>query len=292
MTSQIEPDENETAIREALRRLSARPAGHAPDESAGQPRRAAAMKTARIPVQRTNSRLPDWRVPNKPPLALVQDEPEPEPGEPEPGEPEPEPGEGESPAGRRKPRLRLPRRPRPDEEAPADDPDEDDDQEDDEDDDAGERKQAKKTADEILPAQKPNRRWARPTGPSRRPPVIPPRDKGRRSLIQAAKEIRPETKSAIYHLSGLAAGQAFGVVAFATDVARSLDESPLPIRDNPDAYFWIVAAVAVLALDRVTRNWPWLIAWATRGLTTSLAVGYVLNGNTVGDALSNLPTFL
>ncbi|MFF0206385.1 hypothetical protein [Streptomyces althioticus] len=289
MTSHTEPDENETAIRERLQRLGARPAGHAPADNVGQPapQPPAVATPARIPAQRTSSRLPDWRERSKPPLTLVRDEPEPdepEPAEPEPGEPEPvepEPDKGASPEPKQ--RVRKTRQPRPDSEPPAD---EDDDQEDDEDEDeeAGED-------DEIRPAAKPRRRIRR-TGPSRRPPVVPPRDKERRSLIQAAKEMKPETKSAIYHLSGLAAGQAFGVVAFATDVARSLDESPLPIADNPDAYFWMVAAVAVLAVDRVTRNWSWLIAWATRGLTTSLAVGYVLHGNTVGEALSNLPTFL
>ncbi len=283
MTSHTEPDENETAIRERLRRLGARPAGYAPADNAGEPdpQPPAATTTVSIPAQRTGSRLPDWRDRSKPPLTLVKDEPEPdepEPGEPEPAEPEPD-GDA-SPEPKR--RVRKARQPRPDSEPPADDTDEDDDQEDDE---AGEKD------DEIRPARKPRPRIRR-TGPSRRPQLIPPRDKERRSLIQAAKEMKPETKSAIYHLSGLAAGQAFGVVAFATDVARSLDDSPLPIADNPDAYFWIVAAVAVLAVDRVTRNWAWLIAWATRGLTTSLAVGYVLHGNTVGEALSNLPTFL
>lgn len=287
MTGHTEPDENETAIQERLRRLGARPAGHAPDDNVGQPapQTPAATATASIPAQRTGSRLPDWRDRSKPPLTLIKDEPEPdepEPDEPEPDEPEPD-GD-ESPTPRRK-RARKTRQPRPDSEPPADDTDEDDDQEDDEDEEAGEKD------DEIRPATKPRRRTRR-TGPSRRPKVLPPRDKERRSLIQAAKEMKPTTKSAIYHLSGLAAGQAFGVVAFATDVARSLDESPLPIADNPDAYFWIVAAVAVLAVDRVTRNWSWLVAWATRGLTTSLAVGYALHGNTVGEALSNLPTFL
>lgn len=283
MTSHTEPDENETAIRERLQRLGARPAGHAPVDNVGQPapQPPAVATPVRIPAQRTSSRLPDWRERSKPPLTLVRDEPdEPEPVEPEPGDPEPvepEPDKDASPEPKQ--RVRKTRQPRPDSEPPAD---EDDDQEDDE---AGE------DDDEIRPAAKPRRRIRR-TGPSRRPPVVPPRDKERRSLIQAAKEMKPETKSAIYHLSGLAAGQAFGVVAFATDVARSLDESPLPVSDNPDIYFWTIAAVAVLAVDRVTRNWAWLIAWATRGLTTSLAVGYLLHGNTVGEALSNLPTFL
>ncbi|MBT3164007.1 hypothetical protein HTV80_12895 [Streptomyces sp. Vc74B-19] len=290
MTSHTEPDESETAIRERLRRLGARPAGHAPADNAGEPapQPPAATTTVSIPAQRTGSRLPDWRERSKPPLTLVKDEPdepEPEPDKPEPVEPEPDGDTSLKP----KRRVRKVRQPRPDSEPPADDTGEDDDQEDHEEDDEDE--EAREKDDEIRPAGKPRRRIRR-TGPSRRPQLLPPRDKERRSLIQAAKEMKPETKSAIYHLSGLAAGQAFGVVGFATDVARSLDECPLPIRDNPDAYFWIVVAVAVLALDRVTRNWSWLIAWATRGLTASLAVGYTLHGNTVGEALSNLPTFL
>ncbi|EMF20370.1 hypothetical protein H114_32544, partial [Streptomyces gancidicus BKS 13-15] len=267
------------------------PAGHAPADTAGRPaapQQPAAAPTARIPAQRTGSRLPDWRDRSKPPLTLVKDEPEPdEPDEREPVEPEPdEPDGGEDTRTLRKPRQRRPRRARPGRRPPADD-DADDDS--DGDDEAGEEETSD---DEVRPLEQQRRRWTRPTGPSRRPPLVPPRQKERRSLVQAAREIRPETKSAVYHLSGLAAGHAFGVVAFATDVARSLDECPLPIADNPDAYFWMVAAVAVLAVDRVTRNWPWLIAWATRGLTVSLAVGYVLHGNTVGDALSHLPTFL
>lgn len=73
----------------------------------------------------------------------------------------------------------------------------------------------------------------------------------------------------------------FGIPQFAHDVTRSVAESPFALRDNPDAYFWAVGAVLVLSLDRATRNWWLLVAWATRGLTTSVVIGALLHGNPI-----------
>ncbi|WP_329253467.1 hypothetical protein [Streptomyces canus] len=81
-------------------------------------------------------------------------------------------------------------------------------------------------------------------------------------------------------------------MSFATEVTRSVADSPLPLRDNPDAYFWIGGAVFILAVDRVTRKWAWLLGWCKRGVTTSLIVGALLHGNTVGEVLIHMPTLL
>jgi hypothetical protein len=106
------------------------------------------------------------------------------------------------------------------------------------------------------------------------------------------RETDPATKWLLYNGSGLAAGLVMGVVSFATDVTASIADSPLPPRENPDSYFWAVGAVLVLSADRAVRRWIFPIRWCVRGVTTSLLIGALLHGNTVGEAVHNLPTFM
>lgn len=302
-----EPDEGETKVRAALHRLGARPAGHAPADHAEQqpapvavviPPRPEYQPTVGVPGPRRvlAPRLPDWRDLHKPELDVVDDEPEDADDASEDVEDEPEEQPAESRrrrllrlvkgerdvsddgAEQRPPQLRkVSKEPAADQgEEPEDDGEED--------------------LDEVRRVGEGRGGKGRVTVPSgyRRPrfttPAIPRPEKERKSFAQAWREIDPATKWGLYHVSGLVGGLAFGVVSFATDVTRSVAESPLPLGENPDAYFWTAGAVLVLAVDRVTRRWAWLVGWCTRGVTTSLIVGALLHGNTVGDALSNMPT--
>lgn len=297
------PDEKETAVRAALLKLGARPAGHAPvDDTELRTAPAAVHRRAPVavvvpprpehpptipapgPRRASQPRMPDWWDENKPALADVDDE---QPGQQDPRQDDGDPVEADS-------RFRLlkvlkdgraARR-----EQQTDDQDDDQDEEPEEDDGEG--------ADEVRRVgEGRGRRFRLPVKEaSQRPrfstPVFPREEKERKSLAQAWRETRPETKFAAYNLTGLAGGLLFGVVGYATEVTRSVADSPLPLRDNADAYFWGAGAVLVLAADRATRKWPWLVGWCTRGITVSVLVGAVLHGNTVGEAVANMPTIL
>ncbi|WP_327345921.1 hypothetical protein [Streptomyces europaeiscabiei] len=291
MSQPAVPDEDESAVRETLRRFGVRPAGYADDGE--QPPAPVVVPpkpdyaptvTAPAPRGAGAPRLPHWWDDRKPELptgdqpavaASSDDEGEhDEPGE-KPDEPEAadDDQDDEQPTGR--PRLQVVKRDH------ADDPDdqgEDGGEEPaDDDEDAGEG-----------PAKRSVRRWRPAGGGSARPPFATPAfpsatdtAKERKSLVQAAREASPEAKWLISHASGLATGFVFGIPQFAHDVTRSVAESPFALRDNPDAYFWAVGAVLVLSLDRATRNWWLLVAWATRGLTTSVVIGALLHGNPI-----------
>ncbi|MEU1180589.1 hypothetical protein ABZ464_23605 [Streptomyces sp. NPDC005820] len=298
MTEHIEPDDDETAVRTALLRLGVRPAGHAPDDEAEQQPATVAVPpkpdyepTAKVPAPRRASapRMPGWWEERKPQLALVGDEPaatghddeeKPAPGEPDDADDQ---EEGEEPTEqaerRRRPRLqKVLKRSRADDDGDPDDLGEEDEEEPgDDDEDAGEGQPAKRA-----------RRWRPSGGGSSRPPFATPvftpatgQAKERKSLVQAAREMSPEAKFLIYHGTGLGAGFFFGIPQYAHDVIRSIADSPLALRDNPDAYFWGVGAVLLLALDRATRRWSLVVHWAARGLTTSAVIGAALHGNPI-----------
>ncbi|MFI1702993.1 hypothetical protein [Streptomyces griseoruber] len=297
-TQHTEPDENETAVRAALHRLGARPTGHAVDDTEQQSVPVAVVIPPRPEYEPTVGmsgprrvrapRLPDWRDPHKPELDVVDDEPENADGEFEDVEDEPEEQPAES-RGRRLLRLVKGERNVPDDSGEQGPPqlrkvskEPAVDQGEEPEDDGGEDPD-----DEVRRVGEGSGRKPRGAAPSgyRRPrfttPAIPRQEKDRRSLVEAVREMRPETKWAAFHLSGLAAGFAFGIPLYAKDVAASLDHSPLPLRENPAAYFWSAALVLVLAVDRATRRWHWLVAWCTRGVTTSVVIGAVLNGNPI-----------
>lgn len=294
MTDRIEPDEDETAVRTMLRRLGVRPAGHDVDDAEQQPAAVAAPPkpepAVTVPGPRRASalRLPDWWNEKKPALG-ADDEPSAAPaGDAEDGD---EPGEepdldehddeqddapAEQPARRRRPRLlNVVKRPH------ADDGDgqaeEDEEEPADGDEDAGEEQPAKRAG------------RSRPSGGgSARPPFATPAfptatatEKERKSLVQAVREVSPEAKFLIYHGTGLGAGWFFGIPQYVHDVTRSIAESPLALRDNPDAYFWGVGAALLLAVDRATRKWVMLVHWAVRGVTTSAVIGAALHGNPI-----------
>lgn len=304
-TQHIQPDENETAIRAALLKLGARPAGHAPSDEPEQPTPPAPVAVvppmpehpptipAQEPRRAGQSRLPDWWREDKPALTTDTDDGQdderdgevvnPDDGQDDDHAENADDGQDDE-ASERHDRPRWPRRRRVSKEPSADQgeqPEEDDEEDD----------------DEVRRVGEGRGRWLRlPVGRSQRPrfstPVFPRQERERKSLAQAWREIPPEAKFAAYHLTGLATGTLFGVVGYATEVTRSIADSPLPLRDNPDAYFWGAGAFLVLAVDRVTRKWAWLVGWCTRGITVSLIVGAVLHGNTVGEAIADLPTLL
>ncbi|MEV8546936.1 hypothetical protein [Streptomyces sp. NPDC051572] len=314
MTRHPEPDE--TAVRAALHRLGARPAGHASAADAEQQPTSVAVVIPPLPAYEPAvpdpsrvlaPRLPDWRDPHKPELGTIGDEAE----DIDDGEelhdaeditdaPEQLPAES-----RRRRLLRLAKgerdergdgngraeQHRPPHRGISKEPaaNQGEEHEDDGEEDLEEVRR-------VGERRARRRRATAPPSERRRPrlstPVFPRQEKERKSFAQAWREIDPATKWGLYHVSGLAGGLAFGVVSFATDVTRSVAESPLPLRENPDAYFWTAGAVLVLALDRVTRRWAWLVGWCARGVTASLIVGALLHGNTVGEALAHMPTLL
>ncbi|WP_233646779.1 hypothetical protein [Streptomyces sp. BSE6.1] len=305
-TQEIGPDE--AAVRAKLHRLGFVPAGHDANTPADSPAPAPPRPdpdndgpndppNPAVPA----SRLPDWRDPHKPTLGADDEDVDDAPGEPA----EDVDGAPEEPADSRRRRvLKLVKGEPADDGDEPDDVDEDTDRHDrprpvkvtkepadDQDEDPGE------DDDEIVEAgEGRGRRFRIPrsSAPSRRPPfstpVFPRAPKERKSFAQAWREIDPSIKWLMYHGSGFVGGLAFGVVSFATDVTRSVAESPLPLRENPDAYFWGAGAVIVLAVDRATRSWARIIHWCARGVTTSLLIGALLHGNTIGDWLHSLPT--
>ncbi|GGZ73038.1 hypothetical protein ACFOOM_01130 [Streptomyces echinoruber] len=315
-THHTEPDEAEA--RAALLRLGARPAGHAltddVDDQAAAPAAPAAVPpmpdrppTVGVPGPRRDGapRLPDWWNSHKPELSVVDEQPEPAADTDEHDDAGDEPA---APESRRHRVLRILKGERAADSSERDDEDEDEIRET-----GGRRPRLRRVSkepaadqgeesgeydDEIRPAGEGRGRWRRPAATSgyERPrfstPVFPRAGRERKSFAQAWREVDPATKWGLYHLTGLAGGLMLGVVGYATDVTASLAESPLPLRDNPAAYFWGAGAVLVVAVDRVTRRWFWLIGWCTRAVTTSVVVGAVLHGFTAGEAVANMPTLL
>ncbi|MDQ0961975.1 hypothetical protein QFZ66_005853 [Streptomyces sp. B4I13] len=300
-----EVDEGETKVRAALRRLGARPAGHAPAEDAEQqptpvavviPPRPDYDPDVAVPGPRRAlaPRLPDWRDPHKPELDTVDDGQEPDDADAS-EESEEQPGES-----RRHRLLRIVKgerdQPDSDDEQPAPKPrqvskgpaDQGEEAEED----------AEEDLDEVRRVGEGRGRRFRldVQESSQRPrfstPVFPRHEQERKSLAQAWGEVHPSKKFALYNLTGLAGGLFFGIVGYATEITRSIADSPLPMRDNSAAYFWGAGAVLVLAVDRATRKWAWLVGWCTRGITVSVIVGALLHGNTVGEAVANMPTIL
>ncbi|MFJ9378952.1 hypothetical protein [Streptomyces sp. NPDC101455] len=316
MTRHSEPDE--AAVRAALHRLGARPAGHAPAADAEQQPASVAVVIPPLPAYEPTvpgrsrvltPRLPDWRDPHKPELGNVGGEAEDVDGGEElhgaeeediTDAPEQLPAESrrrrllglakgerdEHGGGNGRAEQHRPQHGGISKEPAANQGEER------EDDDAEDLEEVRRVGERRAR----RRRAGAPPSARGRPrlstPVFPRQEKERKSFAQAWREIDPATKWGLYHVSGLVGGLAFGVVSFATDVTRSVAESPLPLRENPDAYFWTAGAVLVLALDRVTRRWAWLVGWCTRGVTASLIIGALLHGYTVGEALAHMPTLL
>ncbi|MEU0060733.1 hypothetical protein [Streptomyces sp. NPDC006334] len=290
MTDHIEPDD-ETAVRTALRRLGVRPAGHAAADVDQQPAVAAspAPEHASAPAvagpRRSGApRMPHWWEERKPRLVLVDDEyaaTPPADEEPGPGEQYDDLGEidqetAEQPARHSRPHQRKTAK-RPDAGEDDDLREEDEEEPGEDEENAGEGQPTKRT-----------RRWWSSGGGSSRPPFATPafpsatgQAEERKSLVQATREMPPEAKWLMYHTTGLGAGLFFGIPQHARDVTRSIADSPLALRDNPDAYFWGVGAVLVLALDRMTRRWSVLVHWVARGVTTSVIIGAALHGNPI-----------
>ncbi|MFE3033049.1 hypothetical protein ACFXKY_15565 [Streptomyces canus] len=277
-----EPDD-EAAVRTALRKLGVRPAGHAADDEEPQPAPAGIppmpgykpnvggpdMRRAIVP------RLPDWwstRKPELPPVDVVQEEDDPG-EEPATGEADDAADEASTP---RRPRLRRVRK-----DPSIGDVDELDDLgeergEDNEEDDeqAGEGRRGRWTA-----------RLRRPDREPTRPPFATPvplhRTVEKRSLAELIGAIPAHRKWVLYAGTGFAAGWYFGIPQFTRDATAHVAQHDGRLQDNPDVYFWGIAAVIVLSLDRATRRSWFLIAWATRGLTVSLVVGALLYGNPI-----------
>ncbi|MFF5655245.1 hypothetical protein [[Kitasatospora] papulosa] len=282
MTQRTELDDDETAVRARLfGLLDVRLPEHEDDE---QP---AAVAAAPVPEpvapepvalvkdlpRVSTDRLPDWRDPHKPELSGAEPEPsgEPEPVEPEPGaEPEPVADDGEPAESRARRVLRLVKGERPDQDDDQDDEDEDDQDDDDEDDQAGEKRPA-----EPAPRPPGNPGFERPAFAT---PAFPAE---RKSVIQAVRQTPPEVKWLIFQATGLVVGFYFRIPQFAHEVTRSVAESPLGLRDNPDAYFWGVGLLLVLIIDRRTRRWWLPLSWATRAITTSVLIGAALHGNPI-----------
>ncbi|MER7477365.1 hypothetical protein ABTX60_06880 [Streptomyces sp. NPDC126510] len=324
-TQHTEPDENETAVRATLLRLGARPAGHAPVDAEQQPAPAVGRQPAPVAVvvpprpehppiipaparrQGSQPRVPDWWIDDKPALAVDDEQPE----QQDPQQADGDPLEADPRFGLLK-ILKKGRAARSEQQTGADDDDQDDVPDDgisERTDRPGRRRVSKEPAadqgeeseegaDEIRRVgEGRGRRFRLPVKEaSQRPrfstPVFPREEKEKKSLAQAWRETRPDLKFALYNLTGLAGGLLFGVVGYATEVTRSVADSPLPLRDNVDAYFWGAGAVLVLAADRATRKWSWLVGWCMRGITVSVLVGALLHGNTVGEAIANMPTLL
>ncbi|PWI05505.1 hypothetical protein DIZ27_38905 [Streptomyces sp. NWU339] len=288
MTDQHALDQDETAVRAMLRKLGARPAGHAVDGEE-QPAPAAVAVPPRPdyapdvpapgPPGSSAPRVPDWWEKDKPPLDAEPTAAAPAAEEPATGEDpadQPENAERDQEPAEQPTRRPRPRMSKVEKRARADDPDDlgEEDGENPEDDDqaVGERKPGK-WATQL---RRPHRETTRPPFATAVPLY---RDVEKRSLAEMVHAIPAHKKWLLYAGSGFATGWYFGIPQFARDATASVAQHSGPLQDNPDIYFWGIAAVVAISLDRATRRSWFLIAWATRGLTVCIALGALLYGN-------------
>ncbi|KUN32490.1 hypothetical protein AQJ11_02900 [Streptomyces corchorusii] len=279
MTDHTDLDQGETAVRAMLRKLGARPAGHAAaDDEQPAPAPAVVIPprpdyAPHVPVpapRRGSGRLPDWWAKDKPQLG---DEPAPlAPAAEEPAtddQPDQEPAE--QPAPRPQPRLRTVEKPA----APDDELGEEDEEDPGDYDQPVEEKRRTKW---VARVRRPDREPTRPPFGTAAPLYY---QREKKSLAELVREIPAHRKWLLYAGSGFAAGWYFHIPQFVRDATASVAQHGGPLRDNPDVYFWGVAAAVALSLDRATRRSWFLIAWATRGLTVCFVVGALLYGNAI-----------
>lgn len=118
---------------------------------------------------------------------------------------------------------------------------------------------------------------ARLEGRSERPKFVSPLvsnvTKNKISPLQWWVGLSPATKWFGYHLTGLAAGWAFGVMQYAESVVFAITQEPKPLYASQSAWFFGLAGVALLAVDRRVRGWFWPVAWPVRAVTVSCIVG-------------------
>ncbi|MER6632248.1 hypothetical protein ABT301_29210 [Streptomyces sp. NPDC000987] len=278
MSDYTQPDADENAVRDTLRKLGVRPASHAPDDQQPAPAVVIPPRPDYVPdvpapgPRRGSGRLPDWWAKDKPQLGDEPASTAPAPedtatgAQPDDAEHDQEPDEQPAPE---------PRRRRVEKRADADDQGEED-EEDTEDDDqpVGERPRGTWVA-----------RLRRPDREPTRPPFATAvhlyHQREKKSLAELVREIKPHRKWLLYAGSGFAAGWYFGIPQFVEAATASVAHHPGALRDNPDVYFWGVVGLVAVSLDRATRRSWFLIAWITRGLTVCLVVGAVLYGNPI-----------
>ncbi|MFF5019096.1 hypothetical protein [Streptomyces sp. NPDC001165] len=252
MSDNTQPDAGENATRAALRRLGARPVGHADDEDDEQP----TPPPAPVPTgagRRGAPRLPHWWSTHRRPIVSDDD------------------GDGQTPPPAGPPAPA----PKP-QQAPADPYDDEDDY--DEPEDAGEGQPPRKRFPRL------RRSHGQRTEPTRPPfatavPLYGAPEK--KSLAELVREIKPHQKWLLFAGTGFGTGWYFGIPQFVTAATASVAHHGGRLQDNPDVYFWGVAALIVISLDRATRRSWFVLAWLTRALTVCVVVGAVLYGNPI-----------
>ncbi|MDI9836250.1 hypothetical protein [Streptomyces sp. KAU_LT] len=256
----------EDRIREELRRRGVGPGGPAsspppmpPHPPAIPPQPAAEdadpqpgeQPQQAAPIRAVNDRLTPWWEKDK--SELSAQEPAPAPAA-DVDEPDAQDEEQQEPAerGPRRSRRRVSKRPAKDDPKAADDAEEQDEE-----------------SEEEGP------RWSRPA--MGRPPGLPAR---RHNLFTWWRGMEPHTKWLLYHGTGLGAGLYFGVPAWGYEGHRFIV--------NPRAgefevwSTWGLLALLLMADYRVRNLFPPL-AWAVRGVSTSVLVGAAWYGTPLAD---------
>jgi hypothetical protein len=215
------------------------------------------------PARALNDRLVDWWRTDKPHLAddALKPDDEGDEGDEQDELLGPDAEDDEEPEPAPKAKGRGPRR-GPRRVAKTDEQDEDEDEDEDEEE-AGER----------VPAAP---RWSRPA--LGRPPGLPPK---RQNLVTWWRnDVESHSKWLIYHGTGLGAGLYYGVPKWGL-----LGAEFVTTHDGDDISVWATWGLLgiVVAVDRRARNLALPLAWAARGITTSLVIGAIWHGTPLSD---------
>ncbi|MFF4146958.1 hypothetical protein ACFY0A_37795 [Streptomyces sp. NPDC001698] len=258
---------DEESIREDLRRMGVGPDAYPPRPPypptvPGQPAADADQAPGEqdtddlpAPARAANDRLPFWYERRKPDLADLgpaSDEPAAEESEPVDEQPDnDEPSKKPEARGPRRFLRRASKSPRP-----ADGKG---------DDGGGERVEAE--GEDHVPA---GPRWSRPL--LGRPPGLPPK---RDNLFTWWRSVEPHVKWGAYHGTGLAAGVYFGV---AEQGFRGAEFVTTHDTGSIDVLATYGLLAVVLLVDYRVRNLIPPLAWAVRGVSTSLIIGALWYG--------------
>ncbi|MGX1301390.1 hypothetical protein RKD35_002878 [Streptomyces albogriseolus] len=207
------------------------------------------------PAKALNDRLVDWWSSHKPHLADRDETPDPDDDEPDDGDEEKPAAGGPSPNRRRVSK----------------DDGEPDDAEDGDETEAAEDKsgKGKKGKDPNEP------RWSRPA--LGRPPGLPSK---KHNVLTWWRGMAPHNKWLLYHGTGLGAGLYFGVPAWGYEGHRFIVD---PRAGEFEVWStWGLLALLLMADYRVRNLFPPL-AWAVRGVSTSVLVGAAWYGTPLAD---------
>lgn len=129
--------------------------------------------------------------------------------------------------------------------------------------------------DEAGEEQPTRRRWARPV--LGRPPGLPEK---KHNVFTWWHGIEPYQKWLAYHATGLAGGIYLGAFSYGFEGAAIVKAND---PDDIDVLATYGLGALVLLIDYRLRNTDFLLAWAARGLSTSVALGAIWHSTPLAD---------